>query len=717
MRLTLRTLLAYLDDALEPHETREIGKKIQESPVAAGLVSRVREVIRRRRLGAPDVDGPSQGVDPNVVAQYLDNSLAPEEVGQFESICLESDLVLAEVAACHQVLSLILGEPIEVPIRSRERFYAIGPVSAEAQLQVTRADSPKPVSAPAERNERPREVATNVTVSEAAGYFRDEMAGQLKQTPWSQRVGPAAGAALVVVAVVLVLLLDRDLFRGIVKKSPSAAGTPEEIVAATDTPRTRPVSPDRNGRDAVISPVDDTKSPEMKTAPPAEVKTTTPLVNLDPPPPPDAPEPKTTPLPKPPLSPDVADATTVVPAPSRPVVTGPTPRPPAVGVTTPVEPVVNVPMQSTGVEGVLLRYNPGDQYWYVQPRRSDVHPMETFACPEPFEGLLEWDKGDLKATLLGETTVQILAPTEKQRYGLLIRRGRVLLQPGPMAKTPLTVNLQIGNQTHAIVLVSTATLVGVEVKIEDPAGLPTETVSDPWRAVLFVASGGVEMADGAALSAKQFARLTPQSATENLTAGSQWPAWLDPLRRAQLSPLRRYAQHFEKEFDPSLAVNQTIPALMRDPKPQIAELGARCLAVMESYPSLIQSLVQSEHEEARLAAAAGLRSWLAVDRANGELLKQELSTHIPGDEARAVERLLWGYTPAEARDRLLSLELVEWLRSNRVEVRELAFQQLVRLTGRRYDYRPLGSASQREPAIQRWQAHITREGALLKSDE
>ncbi|HEX5270911.1 MAG TPA: hypothetical protein VFW33_10505, partial [Gemmataceae bacterium] len=124
MRLTLRTLLAYLDDMLDPAETKLIGQKVAESDAAQELIARIKQVTRRRRLTTPPATGPNS-FEPNVVADYLDNALSAEQVAEVEKACLESDVHLAEIAAVHQILTLVLGQPALVPPTARQRMYAL----------------------------------------------------------------------------------------------------------------------------------------------------------------------------------------------------------------------------------------------------------------------------------------------------------------------------------------------------------------------------------------------------------------------------------------------------------------------------------------------------------------------------------------------------------------------------------------------------------------
>src|SRR5438874_6958454 len=142
MRLTLRTLLAYLDDTLEPAEAKLIGQKVAESEAAQELIARIKEVTRRRRLTTPAPGGPGDKVDPNTIAGYLDNALPADALADVEGLALASDVHLAEIAACHQILTIVLGEPAVVPPTAYKRMYGL---------------VKPPASDPAHQPPRPRE--------------------------------------------------------------------------------------------------------------------------------------------------------------------------------------------------------------------------------------------------------------------------------------------------------------------------------------------------------------------------------------------------------------------------------------------------------------------------------------------------------------------------------------------------------------------------------
>ena len=88
MRLTLRTMLAYLDNILEPNDAEVLGSKISESEFASELVYRTLSSTRKANLNAPPLDGRGIGGDPNSVAEYLDNTLDETRIPGFEKVCL-----------------------------------------------------------------------------------------------------------------------------------------------------------------------------------------------------------------------------------------------------------------------------------------------------------------------------------------------------------------------------------------------------------------------------------------------------------------------------------------------------------------------------------------------------------------------------------------------------------------------------------------------------
>ena len=57
MRLTLRTMLAYLDDVLSPQDAAVLGDKIKQSDYATKLSRHIRASVRENSVGAPALSG------------------------------------------------------------------------------------------------------------------------------------------------------------------------------------------------------------------------------------------------------------------------------------------------------------------------------------------------------------------------------------------------------------------------------------------------------------------------------------------------------------------------------------------------------------------------------------------------------------------------------------------------------------------------------------
>ncbi|GIX05430.1 MAG: hypothetical protein KatS3mg114_1299 [Planctomycetaceae bacterium] len=377
--------------------------------------------------------------------------------------------------------------------------------------------------------------------------------------------------------------------------------------------------------------------------------------------------------------------------------------------------MLTVPLKVVQAQGVLLKKDVSTNLWRVWNRAGEMVTGDELACPEPFEATLEDAAKELRITLLGDTRLEWLAPAGEARVQMQLDRGRVVFvwQAGN-DQSPVVI--RIGKSAFRLEPQEAGGTCGVEVIGRGPVGFERQPPPPGVLAVLHVAAARI--------------RVVPdQGEPVTVSSGARWPligpltedelvspsgAWLDPSQRTTVFPLRRFASRFEKLFDPQISAEQALAPLYRDPHPILAELATRGLALLDQTDDLVQALAESSHVEVRRAAVHGLRQWLARTTDGGQSVLAALLRRYPTEQdARLVYRLLWGLSLTDGQDSMLSQGLVELLTDNRVEIRELAFEQMVKLTGRRYDYQPLASPSSRLAGQQRWRQHLEREGGAL----
>jgi len=267
MRLTLRTLLAWLDGVLPVADQDELGAKVAASAIAPKLVERIQEVMVRPGLVAPRPDGRGLADDPNTVAEFLDNVLPADRLEAFERVCIESDMHLAEAADCHALLAEMAQDPAAViPLdpRLRKRFVE----------QVTRARQ-QPLEAPAPSRSQARVGAHEDAAATVAALKEAVEASRTVGRAGSAGAGrKASWAAWVSAGVALLLLLGLVGLLAVSLLEPPS--TPRDVAVRDDeaarpapvfTAPAAPAAPDgTDGRDEPPPPA----QPQATTLPPGD---------------------------------------------------------------------------------------------------------------------------------------------------------------------------------------------------------------------------------------------------------------------------------------------------------------------------------------------------------------------------------------------------------------------------------------------------------------
>lgn len=564
MRLTLRTLLAHMDDVLEPNDRAEVGQKIEESEFAKTLLQRIRDVTARQRLGTPKVLGKGLAADSNTVAEYLDHIMHNERVQEFEKVCLESDIHLAEVASCHQVLALVLGHPADVDPAMRRRMYDVinrpdEPLDEEhpTAAAVVANGSSAPAAAV---NALPAATVAPAAASTAAHADRERPAVPAYLKSDSKKL-----PLLWIVAAGILLLLGIARIMGPFDKAHPIAGLfgvkPDPAPVANNTTNNTPAKnpapenpanklPADTGNNpaavtpAVTNPVTPATDPMASAVPatPANPNTVTTVPNPATPAVPVT-NPATTPavtpatnpavalnqpnntisvdganpaVPPVPMNPAVATGApaSVVPPAATVVTTGPdavTPVPPqpmpAVG---PVNPQAPATVAVPGIAGrmthdgtqVLLSWRtpPGGEGAWVR-----VNAGETIAIGERLLGLHTYRpalqlKNGLSLQLIGETQLEVYSTPNEDIPMIRLHFGRIVVANSGKPNTKLAIEPGV-KQSGLLTLNDPDSLVAIEVQRFLPVGSNPEAVQSQVSANLYIAAGRAQWQPDAAVPA------------------------------------------------------------------------------------------------------------------------------------------------------------------------------------------------------------------------
>ena len=135
MRLTLRTLLAYRDNVLSPADREDLHRRIQSSQYGGNLLRGIGEITQRNVVAAPPVLGTGLAADANSIAEYLDDALPHSQVPEFERICLDSAVHLAELADCHSLLSSAVRTKVNVSGELRRLALGLGDATQRTAIE------------------------------------------------------------------------------------------------------------------------------------------------------------------------------------------------------------------------------------------------------------------------------------------------------------------------------------------------------------------------------------------------------------------------------------------------------------------------------------------------------------------------------------------------------------------------------------------------------
>ena len=727
MRLTLRTMLCYLDDVLDTADAKELGAKIEESEYATNVVHRVRTSMRRLRLGAPAVSGKEMGFDPNTVADYLDNTLAPEQVADFERECLdlESEVYLAEVAACHQILTLVLGEPAEVPLSTRHRIYGLAQLdeqqlaSAATALEEPAESTMATTSGDAMRRVDLAEAGTQPEASSESNGQKVETAKSTREKPeipeylrkgGSQRTWPMALAVLLLVILLGGIAVTMwppggNQGNGVAQNNPADQDEPEVDSPApiSDTDGEEPTA-DGIAEPPVDVPVDVEETSDGAAIDGTHLPVTDENPEVD------------SGLPKTPTGNNMAEtdvgpispvagggeATDVVNDPEGGAVARidpPIEADASGGTSDPVLPPVDkVTAHYISAAQVMVGWDNELSTWKRLPPRAQLKPGDQIRSLPTYRPQVLLTN-DIQITFSDECVAAIGNPVE-DHPSLLLTSGRTVI--ATMGKAGNGIVVRAGGRNILLTMVDSEAAIALSVLPFQLPGDDPEKILSHVRITAIVTGGQVQWqqagTEAVLLDYGQQISILDEGMPK-ITNTDSPPRW---VRTNDISDIDRLASAtLEPMLNDERPIEITLAERVEHPRVEVRSLAARSLASMDKFDALVDTFGDETLKSYWSEHFDRLQNAMARDAKTAALVREAVERHA-GEDAERVYRLLQGYNPEQLKSGS-GKQLVDYLKHDSLRVRVLAINNLRRITSRTFGYHPHLPEARRRTPVREWE--------------
>ena len=727
MRLTLRSLLAYLDDSLDAPEAEELGKKIEESEFARALVHRMRSATRRLRLGAPKLGGKGMGLDPNTVAEYLDYTLAPDRVQDFEQVCLESDVHLAEVAACHQILTNVLAGVADVDVELREKIVRLGTPEAAAE-----ADSSEPSMSDRESGLDSNGIGSSEMSDEESGLPNEgvldpsDLPGQAPAVHWP--IIAILVAALLLVGLFVLNPFGRcgpvvDRSATETKDGGDAEATPQQRAKEENTSLKENTSvtppeqespdedagveqqtPDRSAGASEEAPSSDdgNGNSNRREDQPSEGDASGEARGEQPHAKPDTPAPATPADSNEEKPTDLLAKMAEADAAKEAEAGGDEPK----KLELPADPTI---AKLTSADQPLGRWDDQEETYFRVPPLSMLEAGDRLiALPLTRPQLLIPGSPPLQWTLVGPARMEFPSDASQQPYRFRLISGRtVWVRHG---EAPASWEVEAGGRVLRLTMEAPTTKVAIAVHRAVPTG-NDPTVAERHLAVEIMAVDGpievtaeggkpVDVVDGQA-----FWQIDAEA--PRLAPLEELPDWIETTTMTQLE------RGAVEEIIRSLALGRPMLLALHEladhRRVEVRSLAVESLIGAGEFWPLVDSLGDRKMKAYWPRQLEAVRKAIREDAAYAEKLQRVLQQRR-GEEGKELYRMLWGYTNEQLQEGA-DRELVTYLESDALDLRVVAFDTLHRITGTTFLYRPDRSPKTQRVPIRKWR-HAASEGKI-----